>query len=486
MGDNSDEIQRACRLGDLDLLIDALIEYPKGLDETDLKLGWTGLYRSVICGHINTTEYLLQSGANPNIRTRMGDTALHQAAENRQLTIASLLLKYGADPNIQQKDGETALHLACFKGDADMVHLLLTNKANPNLQNSLFGKTSLHYASDYSYVDVIQLLLQFNANTELKDKHGKTPKDIARSEEVIMMLSRNSLSMPSPEPSEIPQKSSIECISPIISRSYSDISFISDYKSVETKEKQLEDFHKKIREAVRASVDTVKNQSISGNISLIFEPDAEKTSIELERKKIVSFGPADQSSALYNWLNKKGLDECYLQLVAAGYDDLQQISMQMLSKMPITEQSLQEIGIQKPGHRKRLMLAMEDLNKKDDVLASNMMNPFKCCTVEVSSNLFMMNMPGLDKWLETLNLKELYGAFAENGYDELDQILHLMNSPWEITAEDLIDIGISKPGYRHRILSKLKEDSWGLSRKRLEKNEEKKISLAPNDLCYII
>ncbi|OMJ84382.1 hypothetical protein SteCoe_14536 [Stentor coeruleus] len=154
--------------------------------------------------------------------------------------------------------------------------------------------------------------------------------------------------------------------------------------------------------------------------------------------------------------------------------------------MPITELSLQEIGIQKPGYRKRLMLAMEDLNRKEEILTSNIMNPFKCCTVEVSSNMFMINMPGLDKWLETLNLKELYGVFAENGYDELDQMLNLMNSPWEITAEDLIDIGISKPGYRHRILSKLKEDSLGISKRKVQKIKENKISLRSSDLCYIM
>ncbi|OMJ95764.1 hypothetical protein SteCoe_843 [Stentor coeruleus] len=520
MEDRSEDIQRACRLGDLSLLTEALAVYPKGLNETDTKLGWTGLYRSVICGHKDTTEYLLQSGADPNIKTRMGDTALHQAADNRQLAQARLLLKYGADPNIQQNDGESALHLACFKGDEEMANVLLTHKANPNLQNTLFGKTPLHYAADYSYGNIVMMLLEFNANPEIKDKHGKTPREIARSDEVQMILTRRSMSMPSPEPSEIPQKTSIECVSPLqadrssseaikslvanfsitkadyfaeglvspgASRSNSEISFTSDCKQVETKIKQLEDFHKKIREKVRASVDTVINP-YSGNTSSIFEPDAEKTGYDIvvERKKVVSFGPKDETSGLYNWLCRKGLEECYVVLFAAGYDDLQQISMQMQSKMPVTEQSLMEIGIKKPGHRKRLMLALEEFINPVVRKNGNSMNPFRCCTAEISQNLLMLNMPGLDKWLEALNLKELYGIFTENGYDEMDQILNLMNSPWEITAEDLIDIGISKPGYRHRILSKLKEDSWGLNKKHMGKDEENDVKISAGDMCAVM
>ena len=39
MEEGTEEIQRACRLGDLDLLIEYLDKYPKGLNEADTKLG---------------------------------------------------------------------------------------------------------------------------------------------------------------------------------------------------------------------------------------------------------------------------------------------------------------------------------------------------------------------------------------------------------------------------------------------------------------
>ena len=490
MEEGTEEIQRACRLGDLDLLIEYLDKYPKGLNEADTKLGWTGLYRSVICGHINTTEYLLKTGADPNIRTRMGDTPLHQAADNRQHKIANLLLLYNADPNIQQNDGETPLHLACFKGDEEMALILLKNNASVNIQNNIFGKSPLHYAVDYSYIPVINLLLQYHANPDQVDKHGKSAKDIARTLDIQLLLGANSFYIPSPEPSEIPQKTSIDFISPMLSQSNSEISFTSDYKSVENKVKQLDDIHKKIRDTVRASVDATKQITINNSTSMIFEPDAEKTGYDIiiDRKKIVSFGKNEKSSELYNWLCNKRLEECYRLLINAGYDDLSQITLQMKSKMPITEQSLLEIGVTKPGYRKRIMLAFDELIEKEVNKVNNDASLFKCCTVDISQNLLMLNMPGLERWLESLNLKELYSLFVEAGYDELDQMIYLMNSPWEIQSQDLIEIGISKPGYRHRILSKLKEDSCGIGNRTNRDHTDKSSGKSPitaSDICII-
>ena len=111
MENPSEEIQRACRLGDLDLLKAAIDKCPGGINESDSKLGWTGLYRSVICGHYNTSEYLLLSGAEPNLKTKMGDTALHQAADNKQYPLAKLLLKYKADPDMQPASKATQIWL---------------------------------------------------------------------------------------------------------------------------------------------------------------------------------------------------------------------------------------------------------------------------------------------------------------------------------------------------------------------------------------
>jgi ankyrin repeat protein len=477
--ESSDDIQTACRLGDVLLLKAALSRSFSKLNEKDLKLGWTGLYRSVICGHFETTELLLKSGADPNSKTKMGDTALHQAADNRQYKLAELLLVHSADPNIQQNDGETPLHLACFKGDLDMVKLLLFHKADPNIQNFTFGKTALHYAVDYSYSELITLLVSYNANADLKDKHGKSAKDISRSQEISTLLSRSNIFMC--DPYEIPEKPSIGAVSPILSRRNSELSIYSDSKSVELQVKQLEDIHKKIREKVRGSAGK-SSQNTSCNI----EPESERsaTNVVFEKNRIISFGGTERSNELKNFLCKFKLEEVTGQLISAGYDDLNHLMFQMNSSFPIDEKSLKEIGILKQGLRKRLLLALDKSRSKENACLTHEKNYLNCCTVAVPSNA-VFNMPGLANWLDELSLGGLKENFFQAGYEELDDLVALMSTEWEITLDDLRDIGVDKPGYRHRILSKLKEDSMFLGVRKRDVLIEKNSNTTACESCIV-
>lgn len=479
--ENSEDIQTACRTGDLLLLKRAVQENPSKINEKDSNLGWTGLYRSVICGHYDTSEYLLKSGANPNIKTKMGDTALHQAADNKQYKLAELLILNNALLNIQQNDGETPLHLATFKGDLQMVKTLLFHKADPDIQNFTFGKTPLHYAVDYTYTEIIQLLISHNANTEIKDKHGKTAKDIARSSEIQNLLLGN---WPVSEGFETSEKPSMGAVSPILSRSNSDFSVYSDCKSVEYQVKQLEDIHKRIREKVRGSFEKSKIQTLSRDTSSIFEPDAEKTGFDIDKNKIISFGGTERNPELHNFLLKFRLDELFCPLICAGYDDLTQLTLQMNSAMPITEQSLVEIGIKKQGLRKRLLIALDSSMEKEN--SQSPRKGFNCCAVSVPNAYWVGELPSLDIWLEGLSLGHFYKNFCSAGYDDLDDMIRIMNSNWEITNQDLTDIGIDKPGYRHRILAKLKEDSqFHPNKPRREVLFERSSNMAACESCSI-
>ena len=93
------------------------------------------MYRTVICGHFESTQYLLERGADSNNPNNLGETPLHQAADNLQYAMAELLLAYKANPNFQQNDGDTPLHHAAFRGDKRMVELLLSKGADPDISN---------------------------------------------------------------------------------------------------------------------------------------------------------------------------------------------------------------------------------------------------------------------------------------------------------------------------------------------------------------
>jgi ankyrin repeat protein len=66
----------------------------------------------------------LVHGADPNLITRWGHTALHQALRrDNSVEIIESLLDYGADPALQNRDGFTAIAIAAHRGRAAVLDL---------------------------------------------------------------------------------------------------------------------------------------------------------------------------------------------------------------------------------------------------------------------------------------------------------------------------------------------------------------------------
>lgn len=90
--------------------------------------------------------FLLQKGANPNIRDKEGLTPLMLATQLRFVDGARILLAKGADVNDTNKQGETALIRAVQFRDSEMVRLLLANGADPDRTDALAGLSARDYA----------------------------------------------------------------------------------------------------------------------------------------------------------------------------------------------------------------------------------------------------------------------------------------------------------------------------------------------------
>ena len=145
------------------------------------------LVQAVMSGHLETVNYLLSKGVDPDTACQHGHLALYLAAfrghcdvvkallvkgaainESRALIVASLagsleivelLLAHGADPNIQtQHDGYTALHWAARCGRPDIVIALLNKGASLNKGN-LYGNTALNLAACNGHTDTVKALL---------------------------------------------------------------------------------------------------------------------------------------------------------------------------------------------------------------------------------------------------------------------------------------------------------------------------------------
>uniref|UniRef100_A0A093VTE0 Ankyrin-3 n=1 Tax=Talaromyces marneffei PM1 TaxID=1077442 RepID=A0A093VTE0_TALMA len=173
--------------------------------------GQTPLFHAVINGHKETAKILLEQGANPNVKDnrswtvlhhvswlyldgvevdllercdcdsedRLGQRAIHLAADRGNQEIIAQLLSRGANPNAQCDYGQTALHRAAFAGSVSIVRHLLSKNANPKIQDFL-GQIPMHLAAKYGYKEVVKQLIKASPDgIDRVDGQGCTPLHLA-------------------------------------------------------------------------------------------------------------------------------------------------------------------------------------------------------------------------------------------------------------------------------------------------------------------
>jgi len=157
---------------------------------------------------LNLIKILLDRNADPNVRTDTtpvhglmqfdgswvnfdGQTAFIRAALSGDIEVMRLLLQHGADPNIATTQGSTALMAASginwipaqtyTRAEADYVEavkLCLDRGADVNATNSL-GMAAIHGAANRGWVSIIQILADHGAKLDVKDSGGRTPMTFA-------------------------------------------------------------------------------------------------------------------------------------------------------------------------------------------------------------------------------------------------------------------------------------------------------------------
>ena len=95
----------------------------------------------------NMVKYLLEHGADPNLRARNGNrTCPLSIAAQIGVEAVKLLLRYGAKPNCRDTNGSTPLHYALLSGKPRSAEALLRAGANINARDR-DGRTPAHYAA---------------------------------------------------------------------------------------------------------------------------------------------------------------------------------------------------------------------------------------------------------------------------------------------------------------------------------------------------
>lgn len=138
------------------------------------------LIRAALNGQTEKVHSLLQSGVNPNCRSKNGYTPLMGAALSGSVPIAKLLLKAGSDPNSkEQTNGSTALLFAVDQNYPEMVKLLIKAGADLEATDKIGEYTPLFCSVFKQHVEVTKILIEAGANPLVIGNEGESILELA-------------------------------------------------------------------------------------------------------------------------------------------------------------------------------------------------------------------------------------------------------------------------------------------------------------------
>lgn len=140
---------------------------------------------------IEELKAMIDKGANINCQVEaeiandkmaVGMTALMMAINEWKMDVVTFLMESGADIDMKDAFGNAALHHAAICGAAAsiLVDMVLANKPNIDSKNN-DGDTALHRAikMDSGEFETVERLLRGGADVLVKNEVGLTPCDLA-------------------------------------------------------------------------------------------------------------------------------------------------------------------------------------------------------------------------------------------------------------------------------------------------------------------
>ncbi|KAM4023740.1 caskin-1 isoform 2-T2 [Anomaloglossus baeobatrachus] len=385
------------RVGVVQLLLNsnmcaALLE-PKPGDSTDPN-GTSPLHLAAKNGHIDIIRLLLQAGIDINRQTKSG-TALHEAALCGKTEVVRLLLDSGINAHVRNTYNQSAL---------DIVNQFTGTQASKEIKQMLRDASAAlqvralkDYCNNYDLTslnikmgDVITVLEQhpdgrwkgcIHDNRTGNDRVGYFPANLveAISKRTGSRGSESSPSHMSPGPTSVAPAEEIWVLRkpfagsarpqsvascPYIEQSFGDhpkkMEAMTEGKSAEAVFQWLCKFQLQLYAPnfINSGYDipTISRMTPEDLTAIgVTKPGHRKKIFsEINSLNIGEWLPDYKPANLSLWLSMIGLGQYYKVLVENGYENIDFIT-------DITWEDLQEIGITKLGHQKKLMLAVKKL-----------------------------------------------------------------------------------------------------------------------------
>ena len=137
------------------------------------KAGQTPLQLAAGEGHLDMVTLLLDHNASLTLSSDGGYTPLLIAAYNQHTDVVAELIREGADVGDRRGDGESALMFAARAGNLNLVDLLARAGANLNASDTS-GETPLMAAAENGYMPVIDSLLNAGVDVNVRSSGGIT------------------------------------------------------------------------------------------------------------------------------------------------------------------------------------------------------------------------------------------------------------------------------------------------------------------------
>ncbi|RVD81613.1 uncharacterized protein DFL_009469 [Arthrobotrys flagrans] len=148
----------------------------------------TPLMWAIVSDASNTGEWLIQNGANLNIKVQ-GWSPLHWAITKGRTDMVKILLDNGADANLQTSDrNETPLIFAAMRGLLDISMLLVKHGASTTAHDSEH-MTMVHHAAREGHLSLLQWAIDQGCDPKAKANGDSTALSLACNGGHIEMVS---------------------------------------------------------------------------------------------------------------------------------------------------------------------------------------------------------------------------------------------------------------------------------------------------------